>query len=143
MIASERRRLLIVVAAAAAMIVVWLTYSPARHAVLVGEDHTLVRRDTRWQKVPLAALFTKPLWPESQISDARVPHYRPATLATYRLDHALGGGATDFHLASVLLHVLACALLAWVAARLGARGGAAVIAGLVWALAPRLSESVA
>ena len=142
MIASERRRLLIVLAAAAAMFVVWLAYSPARHAVLVGEDHTLVRRDTRWQNVPLATLFARPLWPESQLSDARVPHFRPSALATYRLDHALGGGATELHFTSVLLHVVACGLLAWIAARLGARGGAAVLGALVWALAPRLTESV-
>lgn len=143
MVWSERRRLLVALAGAAALLVVWLVYAPARHAVFVGEDHTLVRRDTRWQKAPVAALFTRPLWPESQTADVRVPHYKPATLASYRLDHALGGTATELHFTNVLLHAVACALLALVAARLGARGGAAVLAALAWAVAPRLSESVA
>ncbi len=143
MVRSERRRLLVALAGAAAILTVWLVYAPARRAAFVGEDHTLVRRDTRWKKAPVEALFTTTLWPESQTADVRVPHYRPVALASYRLDHALGGEASELHFTNVFLHAVACALLALVAARLGARGGAAVLAALAWALAPRLTEPVA
>lgn len=142
MVWAERRRLLVALAGAAALLAVWIVYAPARSGVLIGEDHTLVR-DARWKTAPVSALFTRPLWPESRASDVRVPHYRPVALASYRLDHALGGGSSELHFTNVLLHALACALVALVAARLGARGGAAVLAALAWALAPRLTESVA
>src|SRR5439155_12047431 len=68
---------------------------------------------------------------------------RPLVVASFRFDAALGGAADQFHSTNLLVHLVACALLAFVAARAGASGGAAVLAALVWGLAPRLTESVA
>lgn len=132
-----------VLAAAAMLFAVGLAYGPARAGEFVWDDHALVERDGAFRHVPLGQLFVEPFWPESALSDARAAYYRPLVLLSLRLDMALGGTPVELHFTNVLLHLVACALLATVAARLGASGAAGVLAALAWGLAPRLTESVA
>jgi tetratricopeptide (TPR) repeat protein len=125
------------------IVAVAMAYAPALRAALVWDDHALVEKDPRWVKASLPEIFEKPFWPTGPLVDVRTTYYRPLVLASFRFDRALGGDAQQFHFTNVFVHLVACALLAFVARRLGASGGAAVLAALVWGLAPRLTESVA
>lgn len=88
------------------------------------------------------------LLPPRDIPQFSPDYYRPLTIATYLVDHAVGGGSPfPFHLSVVLAHV-AAALLVWaLAAQLlasapGAAAGA-LVAGLLFAVHPIHTESVA
>ncbi len=136
-------QLVFVLAAVAVLGIVALAYAPARHGAFLWDDHILAEADGPFRHVPLAKLLTQPFWPENALGDARAPYYRPLVLASFRFDAALGGLPEDFHFTNLALHLVGCCLLTFVARRLGARRGAAILAALLWGLAPRLTESVA
>ena len=140
---AERRRLLVLLAGVASVLAVMLVYSPWAARTLVRDDHVLVAEGAPFRTASPLALFTKPFWPDGALGDTHVRYYRPVALLSLRLDASLGGTAVELHFTNVLLHALACLLLAVAATRLGASGPAAVVAALVWGLAPRLTESVA
>jgi tetratricopeptide (TPR) repeat protein len=125
------------------LVAVWIAYSPALKAGLVWDDHALVAEDAPWMKARIREIMQKPYWPTSPLADVRTTYYRPLVLVSFRVDVLLGGTGTEFHFTNLLVHVAACALLAFVAARAGASGGAAVLGALAWGVAPRLTESVA
>jgi tetratricopeptide (TPR) repeat protein len=139
---DERRKLLVVLAAVGMLVAVALAYAPVRQAGLVWDDHALLERAAAWRTAPLSTLFVEPFWPASSLSDTPASYFRPLVLASYRFDRALGGTGVEYHFTNLALHLVCCALLATVAARLGARGGAAVLAALLWGLFPRLTEAV-
>lgn len=140
---AERRRLLVLLAGMASVLAVMLAYSPWAARTLVRDDHVLLADGAPFRTVAPLALFTEPFWPDGALGDANVRYYRPLALLSLRVDTRLGGTPVEFHFTNVLLHALACLLLAVAATRLGASGPAAVVAALVWGLAPRLTESVA
>jgi tetratricopeptide (TPR) repeat protein len=140
---AERRRWLVLLAGVFMVSTVTLVYSPWAARTLVRDDHVLVAEDAPFRTAPPLALFTKPFWPEGTLGDTSVRYYRPLVLLSLRVDAALGGTRAELHFTNVFLHAVACLLLAVAAIRLGATGRAAVVAALVWGLAPRLSESVA
>jgi tetratricopeptide (TPR) repeat protein len=137
------RRLLVLLAATLVLAAVALAYAPAYDAPLLWDDHALVTDALAHRHAPVSDAFARPFWPGSAMSDAPTAYYRPIVLLTLRFDVAGGESAAQLHLTNVALHLLACALLAVVAWRLGAPGAAAVTAALLWALAPRLTEAVA
>lgn len=142
--AVERRRLLIALAGAAVLLAVGAIYASALRVPFLWDDHVLVQQeDVGYRVGSVPSLFTQPFWPETNANDAHVPYFRPLTLLTFLFDIALGATAETFHFTNVALHLVAVVLLAVSAARFGAKGPAAVLAALLWALAPRLTESVA
>ena len=138
----ETRRLLVAVAGAAMLTFVALVHAPALRAGFVWDDHVLAERDASFRPVPIGKLFVSRFWPEGTLADPRVAYYRPLVLLSLRFDAALGGEPAQYHATNILLHLIATGLLVATAVRLGARSSAAVLAGLVWGVAPRLTESV-
>lgn len=66
------------------------------------------------------------------------------TLLSFALDRALHGtNAAGFHLTNVALHALNAVLLARLLARAGMTAVSSMLAALLWALVPRLTEAVA
>ena len=77
----------------------------------------------------------------SGMPEARM--YRPLLLATYAGNYALGGYAPmGWHAVNLLLHLVNAGLLLSLAPALGASRRAALIAGMLFAVHPVLSESV-
>lgn len=140
---NEVRRLLLFAAAVLVLSLVALAYRPALHAGFIWDDHTLVQNDAPYRHASFEQLWKMTFWPESPFIDVRTAYFRPITLLSYRLDIGMGGEPREFHLTNLLLHLAACALVIGVAIRTGAKAGAAILASLVWGLAPRLTESVA
>ena len=141
--AQSSRLLLVAVAVALVLVLVALAYRPALHGTFVWDDHILAEADAAFRHVELRRLLTQGFWPDNALGDQRAPYFRPLVLLSLRFDVALGGTPVEFHFTNVFLHLVACALVAFTAVRLGARGGSAVVAALLWGLAPRLTESVA
>lgn len=139
----KRARLVLGAAAIAMLLLVALVYAPVEEAPYVWDDHTLVERDAPYKREGVLRLFLGSFWPESPQADVRGSYYRPLVLLSYRLDLALGGGPAQLHASNVALLLVACALLALVAVRLGAKPIAAMLAALLLALSPRITESVA
>ncbi len=80
------------------------------------------------------------LWRPHQFMNAWLPLY----YWSLGLDHAIGGGAPwVFHLHSVLLHAVGAALVVLIARRLGAPSFVAGLAGVIFAVHPVATESVA
>lgn len=138
----EARRLLVALAGAAMLAFVALVHAPAEHGAFVWDDHVLAERDAPFRHIPLSKLFVGRFWPDATLADPRAPYYRPMVLLSLRFDAALGGDAAQHHLTNIGLHLTACALLVAAARRLGARAVPAVLAALLWGVAPRLTESV-
>jgi len=138
----ESRRLLLALAGAAMLLFVGLVHAPARTAGFVWDDHVLAERDAPFRHGSIAELFVSRFWPDTTLADPRAPYYRPMVLASLRFDAALGGTAAEYHVTNILLHLAACTLLVLIAVRLGATSGSAILAGLLWGVAPRLTESV-
>ncbi len=136
------RRLLVAAAAILVLVAVARAYAPAQKATFIWDDHILAEQDARFRHAPLGDVMTGPFWPDTPLADAWAPYYRPVVLISLRLDMLAGGTAETFHRTNILIHLLGCALVAIVAVRLGARATSALVAALVWGLAPRLSESV-
>lgn len=69
--------------------------------------------------------------------------YRPLTMATYALNHAVGGlNPVGYHLVNVLLHLLVAWLLYRLACQLGMSHGGAVVASALFAVHPIHTEAV-
>jgi tetratricopeptide (TPR) repeat protein len=121
-----------------------LVYAPVRRGVFVWDDHALVETNPLVQKGAVLDIFRQPFWTTDALSDARPAYYRPLAILSLRADFAVAGDeAAAYHLSNLLLHLLAMILLVVVARRLGASVLASVLAGGVWALLPRSTESVA
>lgn len=103
--------------------------------VTAVRDHPLVRGDGGWFDV-----LRSPYWPADVSPD---PLYRPLTIASFRLDHALfGGGAMGFHVINSVLHACVSVLIALLAKRLWDSRGAGWFAGLLFAAHPACVEAV-
>lgn len=140
---NELRRLLLFAAAVLALCFVYLAYRPALHAAFIWDDHAFVQSGASYQTADLRAIWTRSFWPESPFADTRVPYYRPLVLLSYRFDLSLGGTPVEFHFTNVALHLVTCVFLGIVAVRLGASIASAILAAVVWGVAPRLTEDVA
>jgi len=119
-----------------------LVHAPAQETGFVWDDHVLAERDAPFRHSSIPELFVGRFWPETTLADPRTPYYRPMVLLSLRFDAALGGDAAQHHQTNIVLHLTACALLVVAAVRVGAKTSAAILAALVWGVAPRLTESV-
>ena len=88
--------------------------------------------------LPLSSIVTRDFWGQKGL----VGSYRPLAVATFRLDHVLGGGrASQFHATSVLLHALAIAV-AYLSLRGLAGETVALVAAALAAVWPASAEAV-
>jgi len=108
--------------------------------VLIVRDNPRVTEPGTW-----LAVLTEDHWAHrAQGWPNRDLLYRPVSLASYRLVHALCGPKPwPQHLMNVLLHASVCALVVGVARVLGVRHGAAPAAGCIFAVLPIHVEAVA
>lgn len=94
---------------------------------------------------PLASLLQDDFWGTPLSHSGSHKSYRPVTVLSFRLNYLAGGfDPWGYHLVNVLLHSVACALFARLAARLlGPRSPAAWLAALLFVVHPIHTEAVA
>lgn len=116
----------------------------------VYDDVPIIRdnpRVTDW--TDFKAIWLTDWWqPYGEMARAPDPRrdrlYRPLSVFTFSLNHAVGGlNPLGYHVANVLLHMAACALLWTFIWRLFGQSGLATIAGLLFAVHPIHCEAVA
>jgi len=125
------------------IVAVLASYASTFTAGFVWDDHDLiVRSPLVLGKSGIARHFTQPFWGNAQLSAHSF--YRPLVTLSYALDHALWGNfAGGYHLTNVLMHVLATVLLALLCRQAGAGRPVACLLATIFAVFPRLTESVA
>lgn len=129
----------VAVAAAAFLIFSGALSNPFMHddIAIIGEN-PLVRERGRALEA-----FRHDYWAAVETSEKRDRLYRPLTIASFALNHALGGmNVAGYRIANVSLHALACVLLFWLALRFGLSPGAAGAVSLLFALHPAHTEAV-
>ena len=137
--------------AAALFVLAVATFLPALSHGFVWDDvNNLVLSDRLRHWSSLGEVFRQPAMWSAGLPVGQVGTYRPLALASFVIDHQLGGGhAWMFHLTSVLLHGLAAVLLFRVFTRLlgagpaGTANRAAWALAAIWAVHPAAVEAVA
>src|SRR2546421_2642717 len=80
---------------------------------------------------------------EGYAGTVAIDTYRPLTMATFFIEHALWGGrAAGYHVVSVSLHVAAVLLAFGLGRRLGLGLGASFLGAALFAVHPSLAEAV-
>lgn len=118
-------------------------YLPSLGGDFVWDDrHLIESAPLVTEPSSLGAFFRAPFWSDAE--QGIEAYYRPLVTISYALDHRLHGpNPAGFHLTNLLLHLVNVLLVLALARRTGAGLlGAGIAAGL-WALLPRLAESVA
>lgn len=139
---TQRARLALATMLLAVLVVV--AYAPVERGVFVWDDHPLVAASQAHMHEPVTSVFTKPFWTNDPSMDARPAYYRPIVVLSYRVDLVLDeDNPASFHVTNLILHVLATVLLVAAAWRMTSSVTASLLAGALWSLAPRLTESVA
>ena len=104
---------------------------------IIGEN-PLVRECGR-----LLETFQHDYWAVIETNERRDRLYRPLTIASFALNHALGGlNPLGYRIANALLHALACLALFWLCLRFGLSRTAAGAVSLLFALHPVHTEAV-
>jgi tetratricopeptide (TPR) repeat protein len=131
-------------ALAALLLATALVYVPALRAGFVWDDRLLVLESPLVREsLSLPEHLSGRLFERSPHADARA-YYRPLTTLSLAADFALWGDAPrGFHATNLALHAGVAALAFLLARRAGARPAHAALAAGLFALHPRLSESVA
>jgi tetratricopeptide (TPR) repeat protein len=107
----------------------------------VWDDLDLIVRNAALQGPTWAHTLVQDFWAST---GGGTGMWRPLVTLSYRMDGVLSGWRPwAFHLVNLLAHAAATALLARLALARGASRAAALAAGLVYASAPAMSESVA
>ncbi len=129
-------------AASAAALVAAAAYAPTiGHGFVFDDGPEVVDNDLIRSLGNLPRIFATSAWTGAGEEN---PIYRPLTTATFALDYAARGLApAGYHLANVLLHALASALVAVLALRLGLPLAAAAFAGVLFGVHPVHVEAVA
>ena len=126
------------------LIVVIASYLPVLDAPFVWDDHHLIEDSPLILELhPLRDYFGQSFWQTDELGQGRA-YYRPLTVLSLAIDHALyGDNAGGYHLSNLLFHLLATAFLFQLLRVRGAPGHAAALAAALWSLHPRLTEAVA
>ena len=104
---------------------------------IIGEN-PLVRESGR-----LLEAFQHDYWAVLETNEKRDRLYRPLTITSLALNHALGGlNPLGYRIVNALLHALACLALFWLCIRFGLSRGAAGAVSLLFALHPVHTEAV-
>jgi tetratricopeptide (TPR) repeat protein len=107
------------------------------------DDDVLIRDDQAFlaQHSSVVASFARPYFHQPGRDHA---YYRPVVNASYGIDANLGGAAPwSYHATNILLHALAVALLFLLLRRFGYGENLALFGGLLFAVHPALTETVA
>ncbi len=120
------------------------TYSTALPGAWVWDDHSLIQQQRVIQEIqPLYVYFTQPMWSVDQ-SNRSAPYYRPLTIFSFALDHAVSGGDVRFfQLTNIILHVFVCLLLFSLLVQWTGRHDLAAFMAAGFGVMPRLTETVA
>ncbi len=112
------------------------------------DDEMMIARNRLIKDVAnLPRLFASHYWagtPEDEEAfDPRGNLYRPLVMATFALNHAVGGlNPFGFHLVNLLLHIAVSILLYTLARQLGLSSGAALASSALFAVHPLHTEAV-
>lgn len=128
----------------ALLAIVAFVYAPVKKGVFIWDDHALVETNPVVREGTLSEIFRQPFWTADPMIDVRPPYYRPLSMLSFRTDYAFASEDPHaFHVTNLALHLLAVMALVVAARRLGASILQSLVAAGVWALHPRLTESVA
>lgn len=128
----------------ALLAIVAFVYAPVKKGVFIWDDHALVETNPVVHKGTLTEIFSQPFWTADPMIDVHPPYYRPLSMLSFRTDYAFASeDPRSFHVTNLALHMLAAMALVLAARRLGATILQSLVAAGVWALHPRLTESVA
>ena len=118
-------------------------YAPVRNAGYIQDDHLAVEENRIVEEGDAAEIFSTDYWAGASGADKSL--YRPVTILSYALERGLTAGpsARVSHVVNLLLHILAALMLAVAAVRAGFSPAAAMVAGLLFAVHPIHTESVA
>ena len=104
---------------------------------IIGEN-PLVRESGR-----ILEAFRHDYWAVLETNERRDRLYRPLTITSLALNHALGGlNPVGYRVVNALFHVLACLALFWLCIRFGLSRNAAGAVSLLFALHPVHTEAV-
>lgn len=136
---GERRRRLLWIVPALAI----LAYAATPGFEYTLDDIEIVQRNPLVTSGgSLSEIFRTPYWGDAPERDQAL--YRPVTIASYALGHAVHGGSpAGAHVLNVLFHALVSLVLAWLARDLFRDDALALIAGALFAVHPIHTEAVA
>ncbi len=132
----------------------WLGLLPALVALLLGlvsvhgemvwDDRILIAEDPFVHSLAnVPGAFSRTFWAKLAPDAGRFDYYRPVTTVTYMLQYALSDGwSGPYHVVNALLYATTAGLLALTCAALGFPSGAALLAGLLFAVYPAHHENV-
>ncbi len=125
--------------AAAVLVFSGTLFYPFRH-----DDITVIGRNPAVQKSGRSLeAFTSDYWAMRTGDSKRDRLYRPITVISFAMNHALGGNApAGYRAVNILLHGLASVLLLWLGLRLGLREAEAGAVSLLFAVHPIHTEAV-
>ena len=130
----------------ATLLLVTAIYLPTLAGPFLWDDYTVFVRDERAHSLSAAlAAFGDSFWPDAGLSqNAARGYFRPLVVLSYALDHTLwGAGPRGPRLSNLLLHLTSLVLVYLLGRRHGGSSAPAMIAALLWGLAPRSTEVVA
>ena len=141
---ASRASLYHAMAIAGAAAIVAAVYLDVLDAPFLWDDYPLLQQNCIRSLCKVQEYLKLPFWDLSLRTPGAGLLYRPLTTFSLAIDHALYGlNATGFHATNLLFHMLNVVLVAVLAVRLGASRVNSVVYSLLWALLPRLVESVA
>jgi len=110
----------------------------------VWDDRMLILKDPEVQSLSsIGRFFTEDFFVRQE-NELGYGYYRPIVKASYAIDHAVWGrNPSGYHLTNILLHAACTLLVMLLLRRLGMTAGAALVAGLVFAVHPIHTENVA
>jgi tetratricopeptide (TPR) repeat protein len=121
-----------------------LVFSNALRNDFVWDDNELIVENPAVHSLSnIPGFFSGHFWAQSNQPSAR-GYYRPIVLLSYAVDYAIwGNNSFGFHLTNILLHALASAFVCVLVLQLIKSPGAALAAGLLFAVLPVHVESIA
>jgi protein O-mannosyl-transferase len=119
-----------------------VTYGRTLDAPLIWDDrHLILDAPQIAQNEQFLQRFREPFWIDDGSGDARA-YYRPLTVLSFALDHALHGeNPAGYHLTNAVLHTLNALLLLALLRQRRTDVLVALLLSAAWALHPRLTEA--
>jgi len=135
----------VVIYAVAVAVVAVLVYANSLPNGFTFDDVVVVQENPLVQSGTPGEILSRPYWPVEHAGRYRPEvTYRPLTVLTYRIDHALfGPDPLPFHVVNVLLHALVSVVLLLLAHAVSGSRNVALVAGLLFAVHPVHTEAVA
>lgn len=120
-------------------------YLPALGGSFIWDDHYLITRSPSVTTLqPLSSYFRSSFWQHEDLAPGERAYYRPLTVLSFALDHALhGSNPGGYHVTNLCLHAATALLLFAMLRRRNMTPPAAFLGAVGWAWFPRLSEAAA